>query len=333
MLDRIPRPVRIMLILAVFALGAALGANAMLAKLLTPPADKLAEARAAASDTVVASGAGPEAPDATADPSPVAASNTRSQGRKLLQYFLNPIRKRNIFDSEANPEATPAPGPADPDGEVTKKSEINATLISTMEAEDPSWSTALIAANGGGAAVYMIGEQLLTAKIRDIKRPILDRCARVILENNGELEYLSACDEKTGKRTAAAKPDKPKKPKNKSGRHKYAIKDLGNGKYEIPQDDVSYALGNLDKLGREARVVPNFADGQPNGWKVFSIRRTSALRQMGIKNNDVLTAVNGHDLSNTEKALEVYGKLQSEKSFSLEVLRNGEPMTLEYEVR
>jgi type II secretory pathway component PulC len=54
---------------------------------------------------------------------------------------------------------------------------------------------------------------------------------------------------------------------------------------------------------------------------------------MGIKNNDVLTAVNGHDLSNTEKALEVYGKLQSEKSFSLEVLRNGEPMTLEYEVR
>ncbi len=80
-------------------------------------------------------------------------------------------------------------------------------------------------------------------------------------------------------------------------------------------------------------MVPNFADGQPNGWKVFSIRRTSALRQMGIKNNDVLTAVNGHDLSNTEKALEVYGKLQSEKSFSLEVLRNGEPMTLEYEVR
>jgi general secretion pathway protein C len=86
-------------------------------------------------------------------------------------------------------------------------------------------------------------------------------------------------------------------------------------------------------MAREARVVPNFADGQTNGFKVFAIRRNSALRKMGLKNNDVLTSVNGYDLSNTEKALELYGKLQAEKSFSLEILRNGEPVTLEYNIR
>ncbi len=330
MLDRIPRPVQIMLILSVFALGAALGTNALLAKLLTPPAAKLAEARSSV-PAVIAGGpaaTGSEgAPDA---PQPVASA--RAGGKKLLAHYLVPIKRRNIFDSEANPEAAPAAkGTQDPD-EVTKKSDIDATLISTMEAEDPNWSTALIATGKQGPAVYMIGEQLLTAKIRDIKRPLPDQCARVILENNGELEYLSACDEK-GRKKATPTAAKEAKPAKKGGRHKYSIEDKGNGKYDIPQKDIDYVLGNLDKLGREARVVPNFADGQANGWKVFSIRRTSALRQMGIKNNDVLTAVNGHDLSNTEKALEVYGKLQAEKSFTLEVLRNGEPMTLEYEVR
>ena len=80
-------------------------------------------------------------------------------------------------------------------------------------------------------------------------------------------------------------------------------------------------------------MVPNFADGATNGFKVFSIRRNSALRKMGLKNNDVLTSVNGLDLSNTEKALEIYSKLQADKHFSLELLRNGEPMTMEYDVQ
>ena len=96
---------------------------------------------------------------------------------------------------------------------------------------------------------------------------------------------------------------------------------------------MKYALDNLDKMAREARVVPNFADGKTNGFKVFAIRRNSALRNMGLKNNDVLTSVNGFDLSNTEKALEIYSKLQSEKSLSLEVLRDGQPVTLEYDIR
>jgi general secretion pathway protein C len=54
---------------------------------------------------------------------------------------------------------------------------------------------------------------------------------------------------------------------------------------------------------------------------------------MGLKNNDVLTSVNGFDLSNTNKALEIYSKLQSDKNFTLEILRNGEPMTMEYSVQ
>jgi general secretion pathway protein C len=315
-----------MLILTVFALGAALGTNALLAKLLTPSPAALAAARSAGSSVATAEELATEPP---AVPEPVATSSG-SQGKKQLRHYLDPIQRRNIFDSEAS--ATPIKEPINVGDEVRKKSELDATLISTMEAADKKWSTALIAVAGKGPAVYMIDELLLTATIRDIKRPDKANCARIIVLNGGELEYISACDEKKrrGPKASAAKSDRPKK---KGGRHKYEVKDLGNGKFEIPQSDIDYALGNLDKLGREARVVPNFADGRPNGWKVFSIRRTSALRQMGIKNNDVLTAVNGHDLSNTEKALEIYAKLQTDKSFTLEILRNGEPMTLEYDVR
>ena len=157
----------------------------------------------------------------------------------------------------------------------------------------------------------------------------------MIVIREGNKEYIDAGDakKKTKKADKKKTTKKTKKPK-KSGRHKWTgIRKAGDNKYTIDQSEVDYALGNLDKLSREARVVPNFQDGATNGFKVFSIRRNSALRKMGIKNNDVLTGVNNFDLSNTQKALEIYSKLQTEKSFRLDILRNGEPMTMEYDIQ
>ncbi len=78
--------------------------------------------------------------------------------------------------------------------------------------------------------------------------------------------------------------------------------------------------------------MPNFFDGETNGFKVFAIRRSSPLRRVGLKNNDVITKVNGHDLSDTEKALGIYEALQDETSFTVEILRGGEPLVLTYEI-
>jgi general secretion pathway protein C len=345
MFDRVPRQARILALLAVFALGLALATNALVARLLTVDANKLAEV--SRRGTAVASGSpeegGSEATGGeTGDAEPAESSRSGSQRPRRLAWYQDPIIRRNLFDSANALSGMKPDGPKEGDGDDDgAKSELDAVLITTSVASDPIWSTALLSVSSAAPEVFRNGEALLDATIVDIRSPWLDEdrehhAARVVILRDGRREFIDAGGApKPGARPKgkATKKD-AKKPKKKSGRHTWdGIKDLGGGKYSVEQAEIDYALSNLDKLSREARIVPNFADGSTNGFKVFSIRRNSALRKMGLKNNDVLTSVNGFDLSDTEKALEIYSKLQSDKSFSLEVLRNGEPMTLEYSVQ
>jgi len=340
MLDRIPRPVFVLALLALIALGLALGTNAFVARKLSVSPERLAAARSGAPAPTQATadpgGEDGERAVATAVASGEDGGKAASPSSRKLEHWMNPIVQRNLFDS-ANSLAGKKDEPKKAeDGEEATASEIAATLIATSVASDPIWSTALISTDDDGVNVYRIDEKLLDAVIKEIHRPSKEHPARVVLERNGSLEYLEAGEKKkTGR--ASRKKDKEDdgkaKKSSRSGRHDWGIEKSGENSYDVPQADVDYALGNLDKMAREARVVPNFSDGQTNGFKVFAIRRNSALRKMGLKNNDVLTSVNGYDLGNTEKALEIYGKLQSEKSFSLEILRNGEPMTIEYGIK
>lgn len=339
MLDRIPRPVFVLALLALIALGFALGANAFVARKLSVSPERLAAARSGApAPTQATEDPGGDSGTERAATTAVASGDSdraASPSSRKLEFWMNPIVQRNLFDS-ANSLAGKKEEPKEvTDGEEATESEIAATLIATSVASDPIWSTALISTDDDGVNVYRIDEKLLDAIIKEIHRPSEEHPARVVLERNGSLEYLEAGEKKkTGRARKKNEDDKDtKKVASRSGRHNWGIEKSGENEYTVPQADVDYALGNLDKMAREARVVPNFSDGQTNGFKVFAIRRNSALRKMGLKNNDVLTSVNGYDLSNTEKALEIYGKLQSEKSFSLEILRNGEPVTLEYGIK
>lgn len=347
MLARIPRPVFILALLAIFALGLALGTNALIARKLSVSPERLAAARSGAPSARTATPAS-ELPAGEVEPStgagdpgePVAARSSRARtALRGVAFWMDAIVNRNLFDSTnalLGQKDAPAEEP-NLDGEIDKKSEIAATLIATSVASEPIWSTALISTDTEGVNVYRIDEQILDAVIKDIQRPTLELPARVILLRNGTLEYLEAGERRAGSSATPKGSDEEaptKGPKAVAGQHDWSgIKNTGENKYELPEADVKYALDNLDKMAREARVVPNFADGKTNGFKVFAIRRNSALRNMGLTNNDVLTSVNGHDLSNTEKALEIYSKLQSEKSLSLEILRDGQPVTLEYDIR
>jgi general secretion pathway protein C len=327
-----------LLILAIFALGLALGLNALFSKLLAVDPTRLAEASIGSQGAVVStetekSSSGQELKDAKSH-----RTNKAAIGK--LSYFLDPILKRNIFDSTASPESATAVGDNKEGGDELRKSELEVTLIAVAVASPSSWSTALASVGAGSVQVYRIGDPILTAVVHDIQRPYLSEDgkhhpARLIVLREGSMEYVDAGGP-APKGKKKAKPDKKKKKtkKKKGGRHKWTgIRKVSDTKYTIDQSEVDYALGNLDKLSREARVVPNFQDGATNGFKVFSIRRNSALRKMGVKNNDVLTGVNNFDLSNTQKALEIYSKLQTEKTFRLDILRNGEPMTLEYDIQ
>jgi general secretion pathway protein C len=117
-------------------------------------------------------------------------------------------------------------------------------------------------------------------------------------------------------------------------------KDIGDGitktgenAYGVPRSAVDGALNNLSELATQARIVPAFEGGKPVGFKLFSIKPGSLYSKIGLQNGDVISRINGFEMSSPEKGLEVYQKLKDASNITVDVKRRGKPMTLDYAIQ
>ncbi len=104
--------------------------------------------------------------------------------------------------------------------------------------------------------------------------------------------------------------------------------------YQVDRAVLRHFLdGPLDK---GVRVVPSMSNGRPNGFKLYAIRPSSIYAALGLRNGDTVHAVDGHELSGMDKALEVYSaiqpKLKSSKPATIvvSISRRGQPVRLTY---
>ncbi len=270
-----------------------------------------------------------EAGDADARASGPASKPQRAR-KPTLDSYMRPIMDRSLFDSSkvgSTGEAIAGGG----EGMEQEATDLGATLILTSVAVDPQWSTALILAEADAdfPDVFAIGDALADAKVETIERK------RVYLRRqSGALEYLEIGGEKAKKKKKRSATEDDGK-KKRRGRTDWSegITKIDDTHYQVDRTAIDNALGQLDRLSRDARVVPNYQDGKTNGFKIFSIKRNSAYKHLGLKNNDVLSGVNGMEIRDPKSAMDVYNKLQSESSVSLEIIRKGETMTIEYDIQ
>lgn len=107
-----------------------------------------------------------------------------------------------------------------------------------------------------------------------------------------------------------------------------AIKKIDDTHYEVPQATIDALLANPMEVGGGARVVPSMKDGKPAGLKLYAIRPTSLFAKIGLTNGDTVVTINGHDVTNAEKALEAYRKLRDATRIDIAIVRRGQPLTL-----
>lgn len=95
---------------------------------------------------------------------------------------------------------------------------------------------------------------------------------------------------------------------------------------------VDRVVEDQAELMRSARIVPQVdADaGKVIGIRLFGVRPGTLLDAIGFENGDLMSAMNGCDMSNPEAALEVYANLRTEKQLFIDLERKGAKMTLHY---
>lgn len=103
---------------------------------------------------------------------------------------------------------------------------------------------------------------------------------------------------------------------------------------EVRCDDEGCALGACvtAQLVKDpasllpVRVVPNFQDGKPEGFRLFALRPDTLPTQLGLKNGDTLVAVNGQTLHGPDSLLQLSDSLRSATVIKLGLLRLGQPV-------
>jgi general secretion pathway protein C len=162
--------------------------------------------------------------------------------------------------------------------------------------------------------IFGVGDRLRGATIVAVGE------TRVHLSQEGRPRYLDLLAPSDPPAPAAA-PSAP------------GIRKLDEHSYEVERTTLEALLANTPALLQGARIAPELREGHAAGFRFYSVRPDSAFARIGLRNGDVVVAINGLPLTTPEGGLEAFVKLRSASHVSLAIERRGERITHDYRIR
>jgi general secretion pathway protein C len=112
------------------------------------------------------------------------------------------------------------------------------------------------------------------------------------------------------------------------------VREIRPHDYVLDRSTVDNNLNNMASLFTQMRAIPNLGpDGRSNGFRLSEIQPDSIFQQIGLRDGDVLTGVSGQSISDPAKAIQVLSSLRNQNSINVTVLRAGQPLQLQYNIR
>ncbi len=97
--------------------------------------------------------------------------------------------------------------------------------------------------------------------------------------------------------------------------------------------DVRTKIGCVEATLKEAVIEPHVVDGQVEGLRITDLENIKDAKDLGLKNDDVIRAANGHRLTSKQKAYQIFKKARSQAAISLELLRDDKTKKLSFDLR
>ncbi|MFI5353062.1 MAG: type II secretion system protein GspC [Candidatus Binatales bacterium] len=100
--------------------------------------------------------------------------------------------------------------------------------------------------------------------------------------------------------------------------------------FVVPRSDVESSLSNMMPLLTQMRALP---DPEDKGFKLSEIQPDSIFQEMGLRDGDVVSAINGQPLTDPTQAIELLNSLRDQNSVGISIVRAGHPQQFTYEIR
>jgi type II secretion system protein C len=276
-----------------------------------------------------------------------AAGVSESGGRKALRRpqtgsrpraFYDTIVRRDIF-SRASAAPTPAP---------VQNENLDITLIGTSQISGNK-PFIIVETSDGEQSLYRQGEN-----IPNVGRVLsISRNQAIVLHNGHRvaLKIPSAGEGETPEtrpsepmpfglrrrrfmrspRFRGAPPGGPFRPYGALGSNT-DVQRLSSNRYLIDRSTVEHNLSNMGSLFSQIRAAPNRQNGANKGFRLSQIRPGSIFQQIGLQDGDIVTGAQGQPVNDPMRAMLLLNALRNSPSISLEVIRNGSPLQLNYTI-
>jgi general secretion pathway protein C len=107
----------------------------------------------------------------------------------------------------------------------------------------------------------------------------------------------------------------------------------GAGSFVIDQRMLNAALDNIGQAMTDARLLPSMKDGKVEGFRVSEVKPQGIFGTVGLRNGDVLLRMNDFPIDSPEKAIQSFASLKGQSRIRLDMIRDGQPATFNYDIR
>jgi general secretion pathway protein C len=237
------------------------------------------------------------------------------QQKQPLDHYKS-ITGKNIFDST---DAI-AKKVKEEDIEALEPTSLKIALLGTVTGQNAY--AVIEETNKRKQGLFRVGDSVQTAVIKMILR------GKVILRVDNRDEILTM-DEAASARSTETQKKGVARP-SRRGRGKSPAR---GRTVTVKRSDVDASLEDISQLLSQARVRPHFKDGKPDGLAISRIKKDSFLGKLGLKDGDVVQAIDNQDIKSPDDIMELYKKMKSGSGVGVQIDRKGQQQTINYTFR
>lgn len=165
---------------------------------------------------------------------------------------------------------------------------------------------------------YKIGQFVGNARIEGIENE------SVILFQQGQRKVLSLTSWASSRKVNSSIDQIKIEPEEAFAKHT----DIrGNTEITIPRKQ-EFAQEMLAKT----TIEPYIVYGNSEGLKISGLENFEFAEKIGLKDGDIISSVNGHELTSKQKAMQVLKKARNKKQISLNIIREDKPKNISFKL-
>jgi len=254
---------------------------------------------------------------ASIDKQPIPQIHTSEKNTDSFQRYQATI-DRNLFKATSTESVSDS---EQVDVNTLQKTGLGLKLWGTVSGSTGKTFAVIEETSTRKQRLFSTGDKVQSASVEMILRE------KVVLEVNGKKEILRI-EKPVRKRGAVT----AKRVSKTSSSVPEASGSTGKKDVVIQRSRIEDAIQNVNQLMKHVRIRPHFTNGQADGLKLTGVRPGTIFTDIGFRNGDIITGVNGKSIESVDDALKFYSSLKNASNVDLQIRRRGVKQTIQYRV-